>query len=128
MILLDTCALLWLVAQQDSLSQKARQQISNNASALFTSAISAFEIGVKVNKKLLELPLLPQDWLSKALYLHGLIELPIDGEIALYAAQLPPIHKDPADRLIIATAHKHNLTILTPDQHIVAYPQAKTIW
>ncbi len=128
MILLDTCTLLWLVTQQDSLSKNALQEINENSNALFTSAISAFEIGVKVNKKLLELPLPPQEWFSKVLYLHGLIELPIDSEIALFAAQLPPIHKDPADRLIIATAHKHHLTILTPDQHISTYPQAKTTW
>lgn len=128
MILLDTCTFLWLVTQQDNLSKKARHEISSHASGLFISSISAFELGVKVHKKLLELPLSPQKWLNKALHLHGLTELPIDSETALYATQLPPIHKDPADRLIIATAYRHHLTILTPDSHISAYPQAKTSW
>lgn len=128
MILLDTCTFLWLVTEQDNLSKKVRHEISDNANALFVSSITAFEIGIKVSKKLIELPLPPQEWLSKAFYLHGLTELPIDSEIALYATQLPPIHRDPADRLIIATAHKHQLTILTPDQHISSYPQSKTSW
>ena len=127
MLLLDTCTLLWLVIQQDSLSEKARQEIRKAADSLFISAISAFEIGVKVNKKSLAFPMPAQEWFNHACHLHGLIELSIDSEIALYATQLPPIHKDPCDRLIIATAHKHHLTILTPDAHISAYSQVKNV-
>ena len=128
MILLDTCTLLWLTAKQDQLTTNARNAIGSHANSLFISAISAFEIATKVNKNLLELPLPPQEWLNQAIHLHGLTELPIDSEIALYSTQLPAIHKDPADRIIIATAHKYHLYILTPDQHISAYPQTKIIW
>lgn len=128
MILLDTCTLLWLVSAQNNLSKHACQVLTDNANALFISVISAFEIGTKLNKKLLQLPLPAEEWWSKSLYLHGLTELPIHGEIALYATQLPPIHKDPADRFIVATAYKHQLSILTPDSHISAYKEIKTIW
>ncbi|MFT3742108.1 MAG: type II toxin-antitoxin system VapC family toxin [Gammaproteobacteria bacterium] len=128
MILLDTCAILWLASAQENLSEQAKQVIHNNANALFVSAISAFEIGAKVNRGLIKLPLKIHDWFNQALLLHGLVEIPVDSTIAIQSTQLPLIHKDPADRLIIATALLNHFTILTPDQHIKNYPQIKTLW
>lgn len=55
-------------------------------------------------------------------------ELPLTGVIAARATLLPPIHKDPFDRLLIATAIEHQLTLLTPDQTIRQYPGLKTLW
>ena len=54
--------------------------------------------------------------------------LPIDCEVAIRATQLPNLHRDPADRIIIATAMVHQLKIITPDQHIQAYPEIETVW
>lgn len=127
-ILLDTCTLLWLTMDQNKLSGSAKKIIRANANKLFVSAISAFEIGIKHAKGKLELPLTPQEWFAKAVELHGLIEVPINSDIAAIATALPKIHDDPCDRFIIATSQAHELVILSPDQHFRNYPNTTTIW
>lgn len=128
MILLDTCALLWLVGDQSRLSATARGTLQEHRGRLFVSAISAFEVGVKHRKGKLELPREPGEWFQAALRFHGLREISIDGVIAAGSTALPPHHADPCDRLIIATAAQHQLTILTPDPLIRAYSEIKTRW
>jgi PIN domain nuclease of toxin-antitoxin system len=128
MLLLDTCTLLWLVGQQKSLSKHAKKLISKYNNALFISVISAFEIGVKQQKGLLTLPMAAEQWLKQATEAHGIISLSIDLKIAIRSTQLPHLHRDPTDRIIIATAVTHDLTILTPDGHISAYHDTKTVW
>lgn len=128
MLLLDTCALLWLVGQQQSLSAAAKNAISKANGSIFISAISAFEIGVQQNKGLLMLPMPPENWFEQVIRLHGIDVLSIDYQTALHATQLPDLHRDPADRIIIATAIRHQLSIITPDKHIKSYPEAKIIW
>ncbi len=128
MILIDTCVLLWLAIDQDKLSENAKELIESNTNKICISAITAFEIGVKTRKKLLKLPLRPDKWLEKAIYLHGIDVAPITAPIALLSTQLPTHHHDPADRLIIATAMINNYTILTPDKHIVQYPKIRVVW
>lgn len=131
MILLDTCALLWLSIDQEQLTNKAKQAIEKYAGNLYVSSISACEIGVKYSKGLLKLssPALP--WFEEALAWHGISEIPVNSKIAVQATLLPPIHRDPADRIIIATAIEKSLTILTADRHIHAYGEQldlKVIW
>lgn len=128
MILLDTCALLWLVGDQPQLSEAARAQIREHRGQIFVSAISAFEIGVKHRKGKLELPMRPAAWFEAALDFHGLSEIPVTGSIAVASTELPPLHSDPCDRLIVATAMLHSLTILSPDSHIRDYEGAETVW
>jgi PIN domain nuclease of toxin-antitoxin system len=127
-LLLDTCSLLWLVSQQTSLSLAAKNAIMKNSDSLFISAISVFEIGIKYKKGLLIFPMSIESWLQQVMELHGITVLSIDHEIALQATQLPELHRDPADRIIIATAINQQLSIITPDQHIRAYTQVNTIW
>lgn len=128
MLLLDTCALVWLVDDQAKFSAAALQAIKSNSGNVFISAISALELGIKINKNLLELPLSLSEWLQEAKQSHFLKEIAINSVIAILASELPPLHRDPADRLIIATAIQNNLAILTPDKHIHAYPNVKVIW
>jgi PIN domain nuclease of toxin-antitoxin system len=127
MILLDTCAFLWLAAQQESLSSAAKKKIIANAGNIYVSSISAFEIGVKSKKNLLILPYEASEWYRDALGLHGLKSLSVTDEIAMLSSQLPEIHLDPADRIIVATAIHHHCTILTPDKHIRDY-DVKVVW
>lgn len=127
MILLDTCTLLWLVGDQDKLSAAAIRAIRNNAGKIFVSAITAFEIGVKWKKGLLRLSLPPSEWFAMALASHGLTEIPVTSGIAIRAILLPDHHNDPADRILIATAIANDMTLLTPDKHIRAYP-AQALW
>jgi len=128
MILLDTCTLLWLVAGDDTLSTNAKNMITKNEQGLFVSAISAFEIGVKVKKKKLKLPKTLSKWYQLALELHNITEIPVSSEIAILSTELEQLHNDPADRLIIATASLNHLTILTPDKLIKGYKQCQTLW
>jgi PIN domain nuclease of toxin-antitoxin system len=127
-ILLDTCTLLWLASDQSNLSADARETIRAHPGLLFVSAITAFEIGIKSKKGRLMLPMLPDRWYATALTAHGLIEIPIDGDIASRSTALPDLHADPADRIIVATAQRGGLAVVTPDPLIGAYPGTRVAW
>lgn len=128
MFLLDTCTLLWLAADQRKLSETAKRQIDNHPDSLFVSAISAFEIALKYRQRKLGLPQPPMDWFTEIMEFHGIRELPVTSSIAILSTQLPPMHNDPADRMIIATAVLNTLTIITCDELIAQYQQVKVIW
>lgn len=128
MLLLDTCTLLWLVAGGTALSAVARDAISAPGARLFVSAITAFEVAIKQRRGALTLPLAPLVWYERALAFHGVEEIAVDGRIAARSATLPPLHADPCDRIIVATAQRDDLVILTPDSLIRAYPRTRTRW
>ena len=128
MILLDTCTLLWLAADQKKLSPKAKKEIEKNANALFISSISAFEIAVKSRSGKLTLQLSALKWFTRAIDFHGIKEIPVTSDIAIASVELPLLHNDPCDRIIIATAQINNMHILTCDQLITQYKQAEVIW
>lgn len=128
MLLLDTCTLLWLVADKKALSPRARELIADPKQRLFVSAISAFEIGVKHGRRALTLPLPPDVWYQQALEFHGVEEVPVTGRIAAQATLLPRLHTDPCDRIIVATAQLNGIMVLTPDAHIRRYPDVETAW
>lgn len=128
MLLLDTCTLLWLTSDQAKLSFAARQAISAHRGQLYVSVISGFEIAQKVAKGKLVLPRPPSEWMELALRLHGLKSLALEMDSAIAAGALPALHADPFDRLLIAVAHAHRLTLLTPDPLIHQYPSLHTLW
>jgi len=128
MLLLDTCTLLWLVADTTRFTETGRDLIIRQERQTFVSAITAFEIAIKHHKKKLRLPQPPDEWFSKVVDRHGLSVIPIDASIAIASALLPAIHNDPCDRIIIATAQKHRLKILTPDPQIRQYKGVEVVW
>ena len=128
MYLLDTCTLLWLVADQSKLSRSALECIDSNDAALFVSSISAFEIGVKHRKGRLRLPMSPDAWFAGVVEFHDLREIRVDGPIAAHSTTLPTLHADPCDRMLVATAQRYRLKILTPDPLIGRYPGVETVW
>ena len=119
-MILDTCALLWLASGDKKLSRSALNEI-NAAAAVYVSAISGFEIAIKVVKGKLKLPSAPQEWFEKIVEHHGLSVLTLELNVCIAAAQLPPIHDDPCDRFIIATAKLHDLTVVTADERFEKY-------
>ncbi len=127
-ILLDTCALLWLVAGDPMLSEKARRLISDSRDSIFVSAISAFEIGVKYHKGKLTLCDVPEIWWRRSVAHHGLLVGDVTDSIFLNSTALPSLHHDPCDRVIIATAEDISAVILTADYLIAQYPSAKVEW
>lgn len=118
--LLDTHMLLWAAAEPERLSRAARVLISNPENELFFSAVSIWEVAIKhglgredfqVNARVLRRALLDQDY----------IELPLTGGHAASIDALPPIHKDPFDRLLVAQAMAEGISLLTSDVQLARY-------
>lgn len=122
MILLDTHVVAWFWSDDRRLGQQAKQEISlalgQNTAAV--SAISFWEVGMRLQKGQINLGLSLDAW-RKALLEVGLIEIPIDGGIAVKAGLLEDIHGDPADRIIVATALEGH-TLVTADRRILNWP------
>lgn len=113
-MLLDTCALLWLAQGGENLSEKARSRIAAEP-AVHVSAISGFEIGLKHARRKLVLPVPPAEWLEAVLAHHHIAVVPLSLETCVAATQLAPVHRDPCDRFIIATAKRYRWPVVTAD-------------
>ncbi|MEI6233892.1 MAG: type II toxin-antitoxin system VapC family toxin [Planctomycetota bacterium] len=127
-LLLDTCAILWLAAAPNRLTTAARHAIASNPNELYVSAISAFEIALKHRKKKLDLGMEPDVWWQRAVVHHGLIVLPVSDIVAIASTALPPLHADPCDRIIMATALALSAEIVTSDALIAQYTDVKISW
>lgn len=133
MIVLDTHVLLWWVSGAvDKLSKPASSALENasgNEASIFVSAISAWEIAVLIEKGRLVLSMDVEEWLSHVASLPEVRFLPVDRHTAVQSVRLPgAFHSDPADRIIVATARRLNLPLVTADEHIRNYPHLKSIW
>ena len=120
-ILLDTHSWLWMRAEPDRLSELSRQLLRNPESELFLSAASAWEIAIKFATGKLRLPQPPVAFVAQRLAEDRLSALPISLAHALHAGELPPHHRDPFDRLLIAQARIEGLTLLTADRELAKY-------
>ena len=118
--LLDTCALVWLGMGGGDLSADARRRISV-ASALHYSSISVWEIARLMKEGKVFIPNDAVDFVADLREQYGLDAIPPADDIMIRAAQLPDFHKDPADRIIIATALAYDLTIVTGDGKFPQY-------
>ena len=132
MIVLDTHVLLWWVSDKSKLSKKALSLVnreSRQADRVLVSSISTWEIAMLVNRSRLSLKIEVDDFITQLENLPAIQFLPITNRIALASVGLPePLHKDPADRLIIATAKVNNCKLITADEKILAYDHVDAIW
>ena len=119
-LLLDTCALIWLGMGGGDLTASARRRLEASP-ALNYSSISVWELARLVKEGKVELGVDVGDFLSDLVSQYGLVSIPLTDEIAAASAQLPDFHKDPADRIIIATALIRNQTIVTGDGKFAQY-------
>ena len=119
-MILDTCALLWLAEGGGELSETALQCI-DAAPVVYVSAISGFEIGIKVQKGKLKLPARPTDWFAAVLKHHNLEVLLLALEVCIRSTELPAVHADPCDRMIIAVAQAHHFPVVTTDPIFARY-------
>jgi PIN domain nuclease of toxin-antitoxin system len=119
-VILDTCALLWLVQGNRRLSAAVRRRL-DAAPAVHVVAITAFEVALKHARGQLRLPLPPREWLAAAVAHHDLDVLPLDDELCIRATELPDIHRDPCDRFIIAAAQQLGLPVVTGDPVFARY-------
>ena len=118
--LLDTCALVWLGMGGGDLSADARRRISV-ASALHYSSISVWEIARLMKEGKVFIPNDAVGFVEDLREQYGLDAIPPTDDIMILAAQLPDFHKDPADRIIIATSLAYNLTVVTGDGKFPQY-------
>ena len=120
--LLDTCTLIWLSTDPDKLSPATVQAIDAPDSGLLWSDVSALEIALKWSAGKLVLPDPPRHWLERQIDAWGLDCLSLRRTDIYRASELPPYHRDPFDRLLVAAALGSNATILTPDEAVRQYP------
>lgn len=128
MLLLDTCALLMLAGRREDIPDKVIKKLTAQADELFISTISSFEIVLKNRLGKLVLPMTAEEWYRKAIEGYAIEEIPVSSAVAMKSASLPFVHKDPCDRIIIATALEHRMPIITADQVIPQYSGIKVIW
>lgn len=120
-LLLDTHLLLWAVGMPDRLSKAARALLEDTNNQLFFSAASLWEIVIKRGLGRADFQVDPR-LLRRGLTDNGYRELAITGEHALQVDSLPPIHKDPFDRILVAQAMAEGITLLTSDDTVSRYP------
>jgi len=124
-ILLDTHALVWMDADDPSLGRAARRAIQQawEAQQMAVSAVSFWECAMLHLRGRITLPKSPLAWRGD-LIAAGLVEWPIDGEIAILATDLETLHKDPADRFIVATAISRRASLVTADERLLQWKHA----
>ncbi len=122
-LLLDTHLLLWAAGTPENLSVAALELIEDTQNELVFSPASLWEIAIKNS---LGRPDFQVDVrvLRRGLLDNGYSELPITSEHAVFLSNLPPLHKDPFDRILIAQATVEGFTLLTVDSLVAEYPGA----
>ena len=127
MLILDTHAWFqWVVAPE--LLPTSVQNCLNTSDRLAISAVSPYEIALHVERRRVQINLPLREWFAEAIAGFSITLLPFTPDIAACAATLPPIHRDPWDRIIIATALEHDALLLTKDDIIPLNPGVKAVW
>lgn len=127
-VVLDTSALLIWTLMPDKLPRTARRVIAKGEThGLIASAISLWEIGLKAQRGTLSLGLPFAEYVQRLQRVDALTLVPVDARVWLGVLALPWEHRDPADRVIVATAHLDGLALVSSDAQIANY-YAKTVW
>jgi PIN domain nuclease of toxin-antitoxin system len=120
MLLLDTHVFLWLQTEPERLGRRLKT-VEDPGTDLLHSAASSWEITIKHGLGKLSLPEPPQQYVPERIRLAGLIGLAIEHSHALAVSSLPPLHRDPFDRLIVAQASVLDIPVVTADPAIMQY-------
>ncbi|WP_292664010.1 type II toxin-antitoxin system VapC family toxin [Mesorhizobium sp.] len=130
--MLDTHVLVrWVGGEIDLLSEPALRAIEREriGGEILISSISAWEIAMLISRGRLLLSMDVGEWLATVSQLEKLSFISVDNEIAVNSTELPgELHKDPADRIIVATSRKFAAPLVTADQKLRDYRYVKTIW
>jgi PIN domain nuclease of toxin-antitoxin system len=120
-IVLDTH--IWFISQQFDEFPTHWREIIETSKEVGVSAISCYEIALAQQGGTLELPCNADQWFQEALEPSGIILFPLTAEIACRAVDLSPVHKDPFDRLIIATTLEYQAKLASIDGFFSQYPE-----
>jgi PIN domain nuclease of toxin-antitoxin system len=130
-IVLDTHAWVWFLADPARLSRAARAAIDAAMAeeAVAVSSMSCWEVAMLASRGRLQFTIPAAEWLAKATALPVFMFVPIDNEIAVEAVGLPSsVHPDPADRFIVATARSLGAALVTKDARLRRCGQVACVW
>ncbi|MFI4937980.1 MAG: type II toxin-antitoxin system VapC family toxin [Candidatus Berkiellales bacterium] len=116
--LLDTHIILWWLTEPEKIATTARKIISDKKEQIYLSGASFWEMAIKQSIGRLKLPVN----IIEVLVSEGFETLPIMPQECLSVADLPPIHHDPFDRMLVVQAKLNDLVLITKDEKIISYP------
>jgi len=130
MILLDTHVWWWALNEPKKLSNKAYKIIKENPpDKRAIASISMWEFSMMVKTGKVEIKIPTDQWLDQAVNTTGIEVYDLNPRVAAESCNLPgEFHKDPADRIITATARVNDITLITKDKKIIDYPYVRTVW
>ncbi|MBW4418416.1 MAG: type II toxin-antitoxin system VapC family toxin [Myxacorys californica WJT36-NPBG1] len=120
-ILLDTHIFLWFISGDRQLSSGVREVIRDSNNEVYLSVVSVWESMIKYQLGKLPLPESPEAYLPRQRDRHQIASLTLDERSVAQLAELPPLHRDPFDRILICQALQNGLTIATVDTAVRAY-------
>src|SRR5688572_9125183 len=120
-LLLDTHVFLWYISGDSRLPAAVKDAVQEPANEVVLSAISVWEAVIKNSLGKLPLPGPPAEYLAKQRVAHRIASLPVEEAALVHLANLPPLHRDPFDRLLVAQALQHGLTLASLDDAVRAY-------
>ena len=124
MIVLDTNVVVRIMMGNGKVGKKARQALDDDPDRI-CSVMLAWELAMLGQKRKLVLDISLDKWIDRAATMLRFVEVPVTGAIARDAGGLPgPIHGDPCDRIMIATARTHKCALMTTDRRILDYASA----
>jgi PIN domain nuclease of toxin-antitoxin system len=120
-LLLDTHIFLWYIGADKKLPSRFHEEIRNPENEVYLSTISLWEVIIKNQLGKLPLPEPPQLFIPSERQRHLIESLPLDEASVRYLAELPPLHRDPFDRMLICQAKANQMTLVTSDSAILQY-------
>ncbi len=121
-LLLDTHVFLWYITADPRLPTAFRDAIADPDNQVFLSVASVWEAVIKNGLGKLSLPASPAEYLPRQRALHRIGSIPIEEETLVHLAALPPLHRDPFDRILVSQAMQHAMTVVTVDVAVKQYP------
>jgi PIN domain nuclease of toxin-antitoxin system len=126
--LLDTCAILHLSKEPHRLSNIAKVEATNPDNAMCCSVVSVGELACLQERKKIDLPDHWRSWFRWIVQENGWTVLPVTQSVMEEAYSLPgDFHRDPVDRILVATARLHRMTLITTDGLILDYPHVESL-
>lgn len=126
-LLLDTHCWLWLAAEPERIRRDVVEMLVAEGNDVYVSAATAWEIVIKHALGKLILPISPAEYIPTRMAALGHLSLPIEQRHALQVAGLPPHHKDPFDRILVAQAQVEGTDLVTADRLMAGY-DVRVIW
>ena len=120
-LLLDTCVFIWLTQAPAQLTAAARRAIDNAENELWLSHASIWEVHLKHLAGKLTLPDKPRVWLEEQMSVWGVQDFPLDLPSVHLTSELPRVHKDPFDRMLVAQAMVERMPLVSADSAFDAY-------